>query len=287
MKRDSDWARANRPGLSCDSFLEGPSFDRQGRLYVTDIPFGRVFRIDASGKWDLIAEYDGWPNGLKIHRDGRIVLADYKNGLMRLDPDTGKVTSLLQGPNSEHFKGVNDLVFGENGEIYFTDQGQTGMHDPSGRVYRLDPGGELRMLISNGPSPNGIAIAPSGNALFVAMTRANQIWRIPLHWSGAVNKVGVFANLHGGPGGPDGLAFDRDGNLFVAHAGAGFVWGLSQIGVPIACFKCSGSMPTNLAFGGPEMRSLFVTESETGAVLEMTAPVSGLPLFSHAGNTGA
>ena len=69
LKR-SVWADANRDTLEVDSFLEGPSFDRQGRLYVTDIPFGRAFRIDPAGEWEQVTEYDGWPNGLKIHRDG-------------------------------------------------------------------------------------------------------------------------------------------------------------------------------------------------------------------------
>ena len=64
-----EWARANRPGQPIDSFLEGPSFDRAGNLYVTDIPYGRVFRIAPDGAWTQVAEYDGWPNGLKIHKD--------------------------------------------------------------------------------------------------------------------------------------------------------------------------------------------------------------------------
>ena len=59
--RPSAWADANRDRVEIDSFLEGPSFDREGRLYVTDIPFGRVFRIDPAGEWEQITEYDGWP----------------------------------------------------------------------------------------------------------------------------------------------------------------------------------------------------------------------------------
>ena len=81
-KARSAWGDANRPGRETDSFLEGPSFDREGRLYVTDIPFGRIFRISPAGEWEQIAEYDGWPNGMKIHKDGRIFVADHRNGLM-------------------------------------------------------------------------------------------------------------------------------------------------------------------------------------------------------------
>lgn len=276
----SAWAKANRPHSAVDSFLEGPSFDRLGRLYVTDIPFGRIFRIESNGEWELIVEYDGWPNGLKISRDGNIVIADFKRGLLNLDADSGTVTPLLESVNSEGFKGINDLVFGLNGEIYFTDQGQTGMHDPSGRVYRLNPDGNLARLLNTGPSPNGIALDPQGESVYVAMTRANQIWRIPLQESGIISKVGVFANLHGGVAGPDGIAFDRNGNLFVAHAGMGIVWGLSPAAVPITCIRSvTGTMTTNLAFGGAELKTLFVTESETGTILAVDLQISGLPLF--------
>src|SRR3954469_25378063 len=65
----SAWADANRPGRPTDSFLEGPVFDRQGHLYVTDIPFGRIFRIDPGGAWTLVTKYDGEPNGMKFLDD--------------------------------------------------------------------------------------------------------------------------------------------------------------------------------------------------------------------------
>ena len=94
--RRTAWGDANAAGQELDSFLEGPSFDRAGNLYVTDIPFGRIFRIDPAGDWTLVSEYDGWPNGLKIHKDGRIFITDYKRGVLLLDPATGTVTPLLE-----------------------------------------------------------------------------------------------------------------------------------------------------------------------------------------------
>jgi len=94
---------------SADRFLEGPSFDADGNLYLVDIPFGRVFRVSATGAWTLVAEYEGWPNGLKIHRDGRILLADYMHGPTELDPRAGTARPVLTSRNSESFKGCNDL----------------------------------------------------------------------------------------------------------------------------------------------------------------------------------
>lgn len=280
--RRTAWADANRAGKEIDSFLEGPAFDRRGRLYVTDIPFGRVFRVSPDGEWEQVAEYDGWPNGLKIHRDGRLFITDYKRGIMLLDPDTGVVTPFLETALSEGFKGVNDLVFSAVGDIFFTDQGQTGLQDPTGRVYRYSAAGVLSRLIDTVPSPNGIVLDAEGKVLLVGVTRANQVWRLPLHPSGVTTKAGVFAHLHGGPSGPDGLAMDQEGCLLVAHPGLGSVWRLSPFAEPLdRVVSCAGRSTTNLAFGGPEGRSLFVTESETGSILRAELPAPGQILYSH------
>jgi gluconolactonase len=281
--RTTAWANANRGGQEIDSFLEGPCFDRAGRLYLTDIPFGRIFRVSAEGEWEQITEYDGWPNGLKIHRDGRIFITCYKRGIMLLDPESGTVTPFLDTAGSEGFKGVNDLTFGFNGDLYFTDQGQTGLQDPTGQVYRLTPSGELTCLINTVPSPNGIVIDTAMTSLYVAVTRAQQIWRIPLLASGVVAKVGVFAQLHGGQGGPDGIALDTDGCLIVAHTGFGSIWRLSPVAEPLLrVTSCAGLSTTNIAFGGPEGKTLFITESHTGSILRADMPAAGQQLFSHA-----
>ena len=145
----AEWLRVQKRNASHDSFLEGPSFDAEGNLYVTDIPYGRIFRISPEGRFDLVAEYDGEPNGLKFHRDGRAFLADHKHGILALDVGTGKVEAVCDRPRLERFKGVNDLFFAPSGNLYFTDQGQSGLHDPSGRVYRLATDGRLECLLDN------------------------------------------------------------------------------------------------------------------------------------------
>ena len=133
---------------------------------------------------------------------------------MLLDPETGSVDPFLETALSEGFKGVNDLVFSAEGDVYFTDQGQTGLQDPTGRVYRYSAAGVLARLIDTVPEPQRHrARAPTARSLFVAATRANQIWRLPLHPSGVTTKASIFAHLHGGPSGPDGLALDEEGCL--------------------------------------------------------------------------
>ena len=88
----SAWANANKAGAQIDSFIEGPVFDAKGNLYVTDIPYGRIFRIDAAGDWDLVAEYDGEPNGMKFLNDRELLITDYKNGLTVLEIATGRTS---------------------------------------------------------------------------------------------------------------------------------------------------------------------------------------------------
>ncbi len=274
----SDWADANRGGAVTDSFLEGPVFDGAGHLYVADIPWGRVFRIDPQGAWSLVAEYDGEPNGMKFLDADTLLITDYKNGLMRLDVATGRISPHLQRRNSERFRGVNDLVFDAGGNLYFTDQGQSGLHEPVGRLYRLRPDGQLDLLLSNVPSPNGVALSPDGRVLYLAATRGNCVWRVPLMPDGSVAKVGQFFTSYG-PSGPDGLAVDAEGRLLVANPGLGLVWVLNHRAEPVQVLRgVPGSSLTNLAFGGGDRRTLYVTDSTHGRILRATMDAPGLAL---------
>jgi gluconolactonase len=270
----TDWADANRPGQPTDCFIEGPSFDADGNLFVVDIPFGRIFKIAPDGQWSLAAEYQGWPNGLKVGADGRVLVADYRHGIMELDVRSAQMRPVLTSRNSESFRGCNDLHLAKNGDIYFTDQGQTGLHDPTGRVYRLAKSGRLDCLIDTGISPNGLVLDPNEAVLFVAMTRDNAVWRMPFMKDGSVSKVGRFCSMFG-PSGPDGMTMDRQGRLFVAHASLGHVFVFAPNGELIARIKsCAGATCTNVAIGGNSRDRLYITESATGTVL--VADTSGL-----------
>jgi gluconolactonase len=274
----SEWAAANRGGAPVDSFLEGPVFDAAGNLFVTDIPFGRIFRIDALGGWTLVAEYDGEPNGMKFLNPRELLMADYRNGLMVCEIATGAVRPHLQRRNSERFKGINDLVFDRSGNLYFTDQGQTGLHDPTGRLYRLRPNGQLDLLLGNVPSPNGVALSADERVLYLAVTRGNAVWRVPLLDDGSVSKVSAFFTSHG-PSGPDGLAMDERGRLIVANPGLGCAWVLNHRAEPEIVLRSPlGASLTNIAFGGPERRTLYCTESVSGSILRAELDAPGLPL---------
>lgn len=287
-KKRTAWTDANKPGHEIDSFLEGPSFDRQGNLYVTDIPNGRIFRISPTLEWTLVAEYDGWPNGMAFHRDGSLWITDYRRGLLKLRVSSSSGTShglsepeaILGHRNSESFKGVNDLTFDRDGNCYFTDQGQTGLHDPSGRVYRLRPNAILDLVMGGVPSPNGVALDTSGKFIFVAVTRANAVWRGPLLADGSATKVGAFRTFFG-TSGPDGMAVDDDNGLVVAHASLGGAFYLDARGEITHFIRSpAGSAVTNVAYR-PGTSTIVMTESESGSILEADLPTRGAPLFSH------
>lgn len=269
------WADANRGGAEIDSFIEGPVFDsNSGNLYVTDIPYGRIFRIDPQGDWSLVAEYDGEPNGAKLLDERELLITDYKNGLVAVEIASGRVRPFLERRNTERLKGVNDLTFDSRGNVFFTDQGQTGMQDPTGRVYRLAPDGKLDMLIGNAPSPNGIALSPDEKVLYVAMTRGNCVWRAPLFADGSVGKVGQFFTSYG-PSGPDGLAFDLAGRLIVCNPGLGWAWVLNHRAEPVEIIRsAAGASLTNVALGGIDRRTAYFTESVTGTILKAEMPYS-------------
>jgi gluconolactonase len=277
----SPWLKAQLRGRDLHSLLEAPTFDREGRLYVVDVAYGRIFRVSPAGQFELVIEYDGEPNGLALHKDGRMFVADHKNGILILDTASGELSTHIDRPRLERFKGTNDLTFSKTGDLYFTDQGQTGLQDPTGRVYRLAADGRLDCILDGIPSPNGLVLDQHETALYVAVTRANAIWRAPFLLDGTVSKVGVYVQLSG-MGGPDGMALDAEGGLSIAHIDLGSVWIMSPIGEPeLRVRSCTGLKTTNVAYGDPDMRSLYITEAESGTILRARLPRPGRVLFSH------
>ena len=121
------------------------------------------------------------------------------------------------------------------------------------------------------------------------MTRANAVWRVPLAPLGGtgvgrlgLGRVGVWLQLSGGIG-PDGMAMDEEGGIAVCHVGLGSVWLFARTGEPVRRVRCAeGTRCTNVAYGGPGRRSLYITEAETGTVQVAEVDVPGLPLYSHA-----
>lgn len=269
-------------------YLEGPAMARDGTLYFTDVPWGRIFAMAPDGSIELFLEYDGEPNGLKIHKDGRFFVADNRNGIVIIDPVSKKVETFVNRVANEGLRGPNDLTFAKNGDIYFTDQGNSDLQRPHGRVVHVAADGTPRIILTGIPSPNGLVLSPREEYLYVAVTRTNSVWRVPMDippgmvGMSPVGSTGVFLQLSGG-GGPDGMAVDAEGNILVAHSGFGSVWVFSPIGEPLYRIKSQvGVSTSNIVFGGDDYRTLYITESSSGSILTARLPVPGEKMYAVA-----
>jgi gluconolactonase len=139
----------------------------------------------------------------------------------------------------------------------------------------------IDLLMDGLPYPNGLVLSPFQKTLYVAVTRSQQVLRLPLHTQGTF-KCGMFLQLSGGLAGPDGMAIDADGSLVVVHAGFGTVWVFDSLGEPVARIRsCAGVRTTNVAFGGADNKSLFITEAEHGVILHARLDFAGRPMYSH------
>jgi gluconolactonase len=263
------WVRMTRPGQRLHSFLEGPCFDKSGALWVTDVPYGRVFRIGPTGRWELALAYDGEPHSIKLDKNGGFLIADYRKGLLRFDANAKTTSLIADGINSERFRGLSDLAVAPDGDLWITDSGRTSLSDPTGRVLRYRADGTLDLILANVPYPNGIAVSPNGSFVYVAATRANAVWRFLANAPDPVfPMVGTYIQLSGGLG-PDGLAVADDGCLAVAHAQAGRAYVFDELGDPIAQVRVpEGLWVTSLAFGGVNQNLLYIVEAQTGSIYQ-------------------
>lgn len=264
--REPGWVRRERGVPAPLAFLEGPVLDGDGGLHLVDVAWGRILHLDANGSFRVVVEYDGEPNGLALTGDGRLLVADYRRGLLEVAGlrDEPTVRVLADEVDGKPFHGLNDLVVAADGTVYATDQGDSGLHDPYGRLVRIDPDGTVQVLLDGVPSPNGLVLDEASGTVLLAVTRDNAVWRVPL--SGHLpHRVGRYLQLSGGIG-PDGLAAGPEGTLLVAHLGLGVVWVYDVSGVPVlALTSPEGSATTNLCVDGSGR--VFVTESETATVL--------------------
>lgn len=271
----SRWAKMTRPGQPMHSFIEGAFFDEESNLWLSDVPYGRVFRVTSGGDWDVIHHYDGEPHSMRIAPDGRHIVVDYLHGL-RVLTGAGKSTLLSSGLPGQPFLGLSDMAYAPDGTLWFTDSGRSHLGDPTGRVYMWPPKGVLRLVLDCVPYSNGIALSPDGAWVYVAVTRANQIWRLSSRLPDTGQPmVGTFLHLSGGIG-PDGLATNALGWLAIAQAQAGRAYVVTALGDPVAEIRLpEGLWTTSVAFHPGNPRLLYITDAQLGAVFTVELPETG------------
>lgn len=261
---------------------EGPAFDRYGNLFFVNWLTSSIVRITPDGAGAEFANTGGIPAGLAFHRDGTLYVADEGeqwHGVLRVTPD-GQITPWVQAYDGRPLNGANDLVFDSRGVLYFSDPWGSSLEKPIGGFYRAFPDGRLEQIDRGLAFPNGVAVSAGSTAAFLAETQKNRLLRYELRPDGSIGRRDVFARLSGTPG-PDGMAFDEEGNLYVAHWGEGRVDVFDPDGKEIDQIKTPGKHTTNCAFGGPDRSTLYITEVETGSVYRARLGVRGQPLFAE------
>lgn len=213
---------------------------------------------------------------------------DYKFGyIQRIDADTGEATTLYTEAGGHRLSAPNDLVFDALGGFYFTDLGKryARHRDHGGIYYALPDGSQITEIAHPILSPNGCGLSPDGKILYAADTEGARLWAFDIEAPGVLRKPPPHAHhsgrvICGLPGNArfDSLAVLADGNVCVATLNTGHITEISPSGEVVRQVRMPDVYPTNICFGGPDMRTAYVTLSDTGRLGTMQWPTPGLKL---------
>jgi len=265
------------------NFPEGPAVDSKGNLYTSSCN-GKWITKFSNGKAEVFLKPSADPftieqtNGLTIGKDGNIYACDYGIGaILKISPE-GKSEIYAAGFARKKFNRPNDLAFDGKGNLYFTDPKSYDKTLPDGRVFMVkNETHEVMLVAENLCFPNGIAFSKDFKTLFVCESARNRILEFDVEKDGVLSKQTTFVELPGGD--PDGIAFDKNGNLYAAHFGGGAIYVIAPNGKISYKIKTPGLKPSNIEFGGSDHKTLYLTEDETNSVYETKMRVEGLKLI--------
>jgi gluconolactonase len=256
-------------------FTEGPVWDPAGFLYVSDEEQNKIFKVSLGGKkTELLALGD--PDGNTYDPQHRLIdCASVLRAIIRVSPDS-KFEVLADRFEGKKFNSPNDVVLGPDGALYFTDPT---LDLPAGEkqelafqgVFRLDRQGKVTLLTRELSQPNGLAFSPDGKKFYVDDSQQRNIRVYDFHSGGTISGGHIFGEEPGGKGDgvPDGIKIDRQGNLYITGPGGIWIWDpqghhLGTIVLP--------EQPANLAWGGWQLTTLYITATTSVYKLEMSAP---------------
>ena len=288
-------------------FPEGPVVCADGSAVLTEIRNGRCSRVTPDGKVSVFSKCGGGPNGLAIGPDGYFYLCnnggsryaeghsmglgphpDYKYGTIeRIDPKSGESKVLYKEVDGHTLSAPNDLVFDKDGGFYFTDLGKRyPRHRDNGGLYYARPDGSMISEIAYPIlSPNGCGLSPDGKTLYAADTEGARLWAFEVLGPGKLKPKAEFAPHSGriiaglsGPARFDSLAVMASGNIAIATLNTGYITEFSPAGDIVRAVKMPDVYPTNICFGGADMRTAYVTLSDSGRLAVTQWPEPGLKL---------
>ncbi len=243
-------------------FTEGPSADAKGNVYFTDQPNDRIMIWSVGGELSTFVQPCGRSNGLAFDRDGYLwACADEKNELWRISPDK-KVEVVLGIYNEKILNGPNDLWITRSGGIYFTDPfykrtwwDHSAMPQDLQGVYFLKPDHRTIIRVADDlRTPNGIVGSPDGKMLYVADIGGKKTWSYKIEKDGSLSNKTLFCEM-----GSDGMTMDTKGNIYITGNGVTI---FDKTGKKIGNIEVPESWTANVCFGGPDMKSLFITASK-------------------------
>lgn len=288
-------------------FLEGPAVDAAGNVYFSDISGNRILKMDAAGAVTTFRADSGRTNGNTLDAQGRLISCEgSENGpggrrrVVRTNLATGEVEVLTDRYEGKRYSSPNDVVVDPQGRIWFTDPlyapDRSIMEHKDEAVYRIDTDGKVTRVITQPVigRPNGIAVTPDGKTLYVVDSDYSRpdgnrkIWAFDIADNGSVSGQRQVYDFGRGRGG-DGMRLDMKGNLWIA---AGIsrprtsnesadiptgVYVISPTGKLLGRIPIAEDVITNLAFGGPEKKTLYVTAGKT--LFKIQTAVSGYSLY--------
>ena len=306
MKRQKLQAREIASGLL---FPEGPIAMPDGSVVVVEI-MGNLVRVTPDGTRHVIAELGGGPNGAAIGPDGKVYVCnnggfswaqaedgyrrptgraeDYTTGrIERVDLATGAVETLYTACDGVSLKGPNDIVFDDQGGFWFTDHGKLygRLMDRGALHYAKADGSFIKEAAFPLFTPNGCGLSPDGKTLYVSETDTGRLWSFPVLGPGELAKepwpspgggkfVGNLAGYHRF----DSMAVEANGNICVATLVSGGITVFSPAGEALEFYEASEGYCTNICFGGPDLRTAYVTLSGYGTLVAVDWPRPGLKL---------
>ena len=289
-------------------FPEGPVWMADGSVILGEISGSKVTRIGPDGAKTEIGKAGGGPNGVATGPDGALYVCnnggavyettpsflstgparDYSGGSVhRIDPKTGETRALYTHCGAHKLSAPNDIVFDRAGGFYFTDLGKryARQRDHGGLYYALPDGSKITELAYPLLSPNGVGLSPDEKTVYVADTESSRLFAFDILSPGVIRKE-PFPAPYGGrlvcglPGFQrfDSLAVEASGNICVATLMAGCITVISPAGQVVRQVKVPDIYPTNLCFGGPDLRTAYITLSASGQLAAMDWPEPGLKL---------
>ncbi|MFE4573712.1 SMP-30/gluconolactonase/LRE family protein [Paenibacillus chitinolyticus] len=250
--------------------IEGPACDAQGNLYAVNYAKeGTIGKVTPAGQSSVFLELPNGSigNGIRFTRAGEMLIADYKNhNVLKVDMNTKAVTVWAHGPGMNQ---PNDIAISANDIVFASDPNWS---NNTGTLWRVTPG-NVTLLESGMGTTNGIEVSPDGKRLYVNESVQRRIWVYDLTEAGAISNKRLLIEFP--DFGLDGMRCDSQGNLYSTRFGKGTVVKISPQGNILQEVVLHGKNCTNLTFGGPDGRTVYVTVADNGNVEKFRTDAPG------------